>query len=1094
MKAKIGFWLLLTIGLAAMPFTEVSARVLIPRGLEKVTINPDSPMVHYHGFPQSRSQRDLLNLKRDTPWGLPKVAAAAANGIDTLYLLGLRFDFEYEIPDDENTTGRGRYDMRDTSTFFTEEGHQIDPSPHTRQYFEKHFEALDRYYRYVSEGRLTLVWDVWPKQDDSVYHLPNKLSHYGQGSTIDEIVTRLVDSFFIDCFRLVDTSEPGITFSDYDSYFLFHAGSDRQNDIGFPPTTSDLFTGYATRGDDREPLYVDDGTHLVSDALIMPETASQDNRATALNAVMAHEFGHQLGLVDLYRTDNFFTQLGDFALMDNNGFGTGIDFGFEVGRAFGTMPVYPMAWSRAFLGFNEPAVYRQNADVELVAAEMLKEGIKIARIPITEQEYYLVENRQIEVDGLPTALLADSVTGVIQGPIYYNELTQAKTFSGEYDFLLPGSGILVWHVDESVAAQKYPGSDYTLFEVNRLQLNPRRRFIELMEADGLVNFGGNYYAGYGAAEDMYYAENNTSFTPNTNPPSIGYTGANSRIYVTDISSSDTTMSFGLEYDNLSAGFPRRAGYPSLGISPVAADVDGDGKTEILAVSDRNLLLIREDGGDPFPFVPMYYDTSFGSTGNSVDSVPLLGRLPLTISAGPVVGNFGSDNDSQFVAVAAFDTVYIHTLHDDDFDGRGDIWAHGKIALPSLVAWMSFGPTLDAAVVFSNAVRLYSIAGDGDTLGYHAIEEAVPHGFARLGNDAFVALAGDTAESYTKLYYVDRENAFPLELNDYYNFGPVVVDLDRDHLPEIVMATPFGTVRIITIDTLSDPIQFSASRVYQLYDTITVNPVVADIDEDGYADIITCGRNKIYAMNRGFTSLTNFPVTIDIRYPGAIVISTPVVADIDGDQEQDIIFVTNAGNCYAFDSDPAFGFPLAVGGLSANAVLLPGYDFGEPVFKDIALYGLGSVVVYPRESGGGLGFLGGDGWFYAYDILYDTAHADWPMYGGDASGTFNLPGSRLGIPAAQESFPPDEFFCYPNPTVTGRTTIRYFLGQAAEIDLKIFDMSGRLMLERRLNGQGGIANEFDWNGSSLPSGVYRCIIEADFGGFSRSAFTDIAIAR
>ena len=83
------------------------------------------------------------------------------------------------------------------------------------------------------------------------------------------------------------------------------------------------------RGDDRDTVFVDNNTHAITDAIVMPEMASQDNRATALNAVMAHEFGHQLGLVDLYRTDNFFTQLGDFALMDNNGFGTGVDLGFE---------------------------------------------------------------------------------------------------------------------------------------------------------------------------------------------------------------------------------------------------------------------------------------------------------------------------------------------------------------------------------------------------------------------------------------------------------------------------------------------------------------------------------------------------------------------------------------------------------------------------------------------------------------------------------------------------------------------------------------------------------------------------------------------
>jgi len=1092
LKKRIGLFLLVILFAISCELWGADGKVLIPQGTFNAEFDKDNPKVHYHGWHSLPSKRNLLDLKREMPWGLPKVSKVQANGVDTLKLLGLRFDFQHEDPDDPNTTGRGKYDFRDTLTFFEEEGHAIDPSPHNRAYFEKHFEALDLFYRFVSEGQLVLIWDVFPEDPDSVYHLPREMAHYGQGTNIDEIIGRLIDSFFVDCFKLADTSEPAIVFSDYDSYFLFHAGSDRQNDIGFPSTQADLFTCYATRGDDRPPLYVDEGATLITDALIMPETASQDNRATALNAVMAHEFGHQLGLVDLYRTDNFFTQLGDFAMMDNNGFGTGIDFGFEVGRAFGTMPVYPMAWSRAFLGFEETVIFHKNADIEIVAGEMVKDGIEIAKIPINDYEYYLIENRQIEIDGKPTALLADSVTGVIQGPVSFNQITGVKTFSGEYDFLMPGSGILIWHVDERVAAQEYQNSGYTNFELNRLQLNPDHRFIELMEADGLVNFGGNFYAGFGSEEDMYQEGNNSSFTPNTNPPSIGYFGINSHIYITDISASDTAMTFGLEFDHFTPGFPRRAGYPAIGISPIADDVDGDGLTEIIAVSNRNLLAVKENGAHMFRFVPLYYDTSYSSTNRLVDSLPLLGRTSEIITAGPVVGDFEQGLDSQLVAVAALDTVYVHTLHDDDFDGLGDYYIP-PVAMPSVVVWASFDRYLDVAAVFTDAVQLFSIDENGDTASYKFIPEPIPYGFARIGN-GFAAIAGDSAETYINLHYVKRDSVFFAELNDFYSYGPVIVDLNRDSLPEVILASPYGSVAAITIDTSANPVEFITLFSRSISDTLTSNPIVADIDDNGYADIIVGGKNRIHVLDRNLIPLTGFPIEIDRGLEEAVVVSTPVAADIDGDDNQDILVLTSVGNLYAFGPELLFGFPLGIGGVGVNSVLMPGDHYGKPLYRDLESPGFTSPLMFENSRGGGLAVLAGDGWIYSYDIVYDADKADWPMYGGDPSGSFQLPGSKLSSPAVAEEFPAEEFICYPNPTRTGMATIRFFLGSPADVNLKFYDFSGKLVGEQDLDGQGGVYNEFTWNGSNLATGVYRCYIEADFGGVTHAAYKDIAIVK
>jgi M6 family metalloprotease-like protein len=1049
------------IGLAA-PSTAIEGKIMTPLKIERGAYKNNLKIARA-GFHSSASKRNILKIERDKPWSLPKATAAAAGGVDTLRILAMRFDFRYENPDDPNTTGRGRFDMRDTLQFFEEEGHFIDPSPHTKAYFERHIEALNYYYNIVSEGKLVIVGDVYPEESDSVYHLPRTMGYYGsQGA--DRAFG--LEELSWDAIRLVDSAEPEIVFSDYDTYMIFHAGSDRQNDIGFPETPYDLFTGNVFLGDNAV-VPVDNGQDSIRDVMVMPETACQDNRGTALNAVMAHEYGHQLGLVDLYSTSNFLTQVGDFSLMDNNGFGTGVDFGFEVGRIFGVMPIYPDAWSRAFLGFTEVKVYRQGTDIQLVAAEMSREGVKTARVPISQFEYYLLENRQIEVDGAETALLADSATSVILGPV--NRFT--KEFSREYDFLIPGSGIIIWHVDERVAQADWDGDGYNNFEENMLQINPQYRFIEVMEADGLINFGGNYYSGFGDPEDMYFEGNNTSFTPNTNPASIGYSGVNSHIRITGISASDTLMYFDLENDLTSPGFPRRAGYPVYSLSPIAADLDNDGYDEIIAASNRNILAIKQDGSDFMPLLPVFIDTSYSLSGKTADTVPLFGRTQYSITAGPVAGDFGKGADSMRVAVGAGNLLYIFGNRDSYMVGEADLIR--RISFAGDVLSIIFADSLIVAEVNrrTNGIRLYYVDSEGAVSpASPAIFAAELYGVVKL-SQGIALVTGDSIT--TRLYMVSPSNdTTSLDLGGKYYYGPLGADLNRDNNPEIIAASPDGEIVAATVNYLE-----STADLLEIYnrsridDSIGANIAAADIDEDGYADIIIGGKNKIHALDRNFISLTDFPIVIDKEYPANYVLSAPIVADINGDKHQDIIAVAGNGNCYAFGPEPLYGFPLAAGGV-----------------------GVGPAVAYKRGDIGGLGIMGVDGWFYSYDVAFDTLFADWPMGGGDMRGSFCLDAGKLGEPRpATDNLPASEFYCYPNPSLNGHTTIRCRLGESARLTLTFYDLSGREVDKKEVSGEAG-TNEHPWDASFLPTGVYRCLLEADFGNEIKSAFTDIAIVK
>jgi len=1066
--------------------------------------SPGSPnFVHRRCLTPEGNERRLIETVSGR-WSLPR-QALAADFDTTLHCLVLRYNFQYEDTDDPNTTGRGVMDLSrplDTLTdaqYIERVGHLIDPPPHDSVYFDALLRALNRYWETVSGGQIHLSWDIYPPYRDSTYQLPHPMNHYGR-CDFSQVVEGLED-YFVDCIRLADTTNPEIDFSQYSAFFLFHAGSDRQSDIGFPETCSDLFSGYIRFAGE---VPVDNSTHFIRDALMMPETNVQDNRATALNAVMAHEFGHQLGLVDLYNTENFITQLGDFALMDNNGFGTGIDFGWPVGKVFGAIPLYPCAWSRAFLGIDEVVDFRADtAGVLMIATALTQDpGLKVARIPITETEYYLAEVRLDEVDNHTTYVLADSVTSVIQGPV-----DSTRAFTGEYDFLMPGSGMLIYHVDEEVAALDHDGDGQNNFDDNDLQwFRDERKFIRLVEAGGIVHFGGYYRAGYGSQEDFFRDDQKQSFTPNTNPATFDNSGNNSHIYLENIgrAESDSTglrddrfMYFDLAIDRKVDGFPIRAGIPQLGLAPIADDLDGDGTVEIITAAGRLLSVVTSTGDDFIRTIsgcgacPLYYDTAITSVNRGIDvnpaatyPVPLYAQTPGIITAGPVTGRMASSDTVKLVAVG-----YPHPMLPDigavalyePADGNGDATADLVITLliKGLPIAFSFGDSVLYALTVTDTSRVYrwrlpSVVSDDFLL----TDGALVHGHCRIDDD-LVVLASDTLTGQDDSSWVHfiSDDVYSFGLKGLYVWGPISVDLDLDGRSEVVAFTPEGDGVYLTIDTTGGSPTFSILAQRSTDHIVMTAPIVGDVDLDGRPDIIVAGRNELLAFNADLLLKTGFPREIDDRFPFADAIAAPVMADIQAGDVPELIFPTSVGNFYSYGSEASYGFPLTTG-------------------EQRRLYSNSSAVLFHDSTGGKLGYLGGDGWFYAWEVDVDTLTNFWPMNGGGPAATFAFDGDRLpAISAASTTFDDRRFYNYPNPVRDGSTRIRYYLGaEASSVQLNIYDLSGVEIAKLAGTTSAGIDNEVVWDCSGVTSGVYRCVIRVEYPGNTESSFTDIAVIR
>lgn len=1018
-------------------------------------------------FKSDVSRRNLLGLERPSLYALPVFSKRVPSQTKTLRILGIRVEFQEEIPDDPRTTGNGLFDMRSQDEFFQSEGHLIDPSPHDTLYFQKHILALHNYWQTVSEGKLSLEGDVFPRSENNAYRLPYPMSHYGAPDSSISVKIEMLRQLFHDSFNLADSfSVHGdlqvyhIDFSQYDCFVLFHAGADLQGDLGalVNPTPGDLYTGFITLGD---TVWVNGGTFPITEGTFIPETRSQDNRITALNGVFAHEFGHQLGLVDLYNTQDFMTQVGDFSLMDNNAQDIGVDVGYGT-YVTGVLPVYPDAWSRAYLGFVEPVEIKSESDVKLFASELLTDQLQLVKISVTPEEYFLLENREVDLDKDHfSGLRADSVTNVILGPVDQN-----RNYNREYDWLLPGSGILIWHVDEGVAYLDYDGDGLNNFWDNDLQANKDRRFITLVEADGVIDFGGDYYNGYGDNGDIFRKGNNSEFTPYTFPASKSNNKSDTHIWVTGISYADTVMTLDISKQWIQTGFPQKF-IPETGASPlVYGNLYGNGNVGIFASSGRFIHAWGPGGGGLFPNPDSVQTMRFDST---------LVTHPLAIFAEddsaffgpPSLGDLNGDDTLEIVAATVDGRVFAWHPYDRNGDGRADVLdgfpvqLGEKISMNPVVANFDDDPS-NLEILAGGENGLIKLIDGNGLVKYEQSYKGKITGLAKgdsLG--AFYLLRESQNQGYIswESFTNPPEPPFNIrEISAINNSLPASGDINRDGQLEVVVAGADG--KIYAWDNFLNPLPgFPVETGVNMY---KADPVLGDLNNDGYLEIVVANEDKIFAYSFSGTPLSNFPITIS--HPGGhtdLIKSSPILGDVDGDGYPDIIVGTTDDQVLAYNKDGKMvdGFPLAVNGAIQSSPILLNMD------KDVDAELLAASD---------------DGFINGWDLPgeYKNESFPWVMYGHDAGHTNYFPKESLPPipPPAGDLLPVNTVFNYPNPA-KDHTKIRYFLKQDAKVNIRIYDLSGMLVDEFAGPGEGRTNNERTWDCAKYASGVYLCRVEA-----------------
>jgi len=186
---------------------------------------------------------------------------------------------------------------------------------------QEFFGTLSTYYHEVSLGTLTIQGDAY-----GWYKLPYPESHYGMDcQAIDDADCSGADQSWQVANDAALLAQKDVNFQNYDYFVFIHSGVGEESS----GVKNDVWSVTYLGG-----VWVRTNSRTLSKFNIDPELEAA---GAVPNGVWCHEFGHNLGLPDLYNTSNGRTILGPWELMDK---------GLWNGDPAGSSPAHMSAWPK----------------------------------------------------------------------------------------------------------------------------------------------------------------------------------------------------------------------------------------------------------------------------------------------------------------------------------------------------------------------------------------------------------------------------------------------------------------------------------------------------------------------------------------------------------------------------------------------------------------------------------------------------------------------------------------------------------------------------------------------------------------------------
>jgi len=294
------------------------------------------------------------------------------------------------------------------------------------------FQNLRRYIEEVSYGQVTVQGKV-----QGIYRVSRSMFSYGwdQGAIDGSLSGVRTHELVQDA---IDKADPDTNFEGYEYLMVLHAGEGQESTPANPEniwSVTYLHGIWFTTKDNKS----------YATAAIVPE---KEGRGADVLGVIAHEFGHLLGLPDLYNPVKNASEgdAGKWDLMAR---------GLWNGNPPGSRPAHPTSWCKTKLGWIGADQIKQieigrSSTEYLGSVESPQGDVKAVRIPLSDNSCHFVEYR-----------------------------------SRFYDPYLPNEGILIMRIDEHASGERgsitlvcaRPGLDNATFRLGDHYLNTKEKVL-----------------------------------------------------------------------------------------------------------------------------------------------------------------------------------------------------------------------------------------------------------------------------------------------------------------------------------------------------------------------------------------------------------------------------------------------------------------------------------------------------------------------------------------------------------------------------------------------------------------------------------------
>ncbi|MBK7188205.1 MAG: immune inhibitor A [bacterium] len=1100
----------------------------------------------------AKSQR----LLAERGLGAAKLAPGAdadktLDGVDTLRVLFVRIAFDgNRSPNLTTVPANGGFMLEPLAAPGPLE---VDPPPHGKAYFESHLQGLSEYYRFMSGGRLHIEGRVLPETEDGAY-LVDDVADYGPGAGGFWSLTGL-ESLVRDMITAADEGTQGdgsVNLADYDdddpfTYVIFvHAGSDWQSDIN-GDSPNDVPTFFVNLGEPQALTSLDsDGTGVgsLTECSVIPETTNQDGYAGSIAAAFYHEFGHALGLVDVYDSSRGLPSVGIWDLMDSGTnlsvtLGTITDEGDTLYvAAGGVLPPSLSAWDKWFLGWLETQeIDGSRAEYRLPAvgvprddyAEWQANGYgafslsdpQAWRGGLSPREWFLIENRWVPVATEPHpydgfAFERDDTTGVI---LYLAGLLAGTEDqwenSGFYDYFLPAGGALVWHVN----------ADRIEAGLADNTINTEGDGLKLVEADGIQDIGvlDSYVLGwYGSWRDPFGGldadGNATGFTeltvdgrPNTRMfdrswSHLALSGIGPRVARTA-----AVMKFAATLGDVPAGLPWEIATESAATAGLAGGVAGPraidtGTLTPLEVGGTRLLLFTDAPG---------VNHGTGSFDASLYAVTDDGRQywlpPVDRPEGAVIGLGGRAAGAPLVVPAdgGLQDIYVSlregTLRAVRVSGSG-VTPRWQTALADSLKGGPV-PLVDAGGVSRLAVlapprSVFLVGADGAVQGTalplvdgQAVAVVAAGAWAVPGADgeADRLCVASASGWHLVATTVGGWDASPV-WTPYARAGSgrvlaaVVPDADGAMVHLFDALGPLGSWRVegATVTALD--------RMPAVTGMPVCEPAVADLDGDGLNDLVVATSERLHALKADGVPLRGWPRRLSELFPLADttrVAGPLVIADATGDGQNELFFNTDGGHLLGLGPDGRLlaQFPLRWGDRRAAGLAIGDGQDGRLLW----LVSEGGYTAPPLERTWVNGRIAG--WNLALPAGEGvTTTSEWLGSGGSIARRGPAGIARDLGEAAPAAIDRAEVILFPNPVSGEAVNVRFWADGDGPARLAVYNLQGELVRDGRYAAAAGQMNQLRLELPGIASGMYITVLEYDGDGGRRTRTMTLAVER